>query len=67
VLRAFEAAQRSKAPQEADQAELLPHLFNYLREQGPDVKRLDTIKSSFRAWIGFLMQDELGTGAGWPT
>jgi hypothetical protein len=63
VLRAFEAAQRSKAPQEADQAELLPHLFNYLREQGPDVKRLDTIKSSFRAWIGFLMQDELGTGA----
>jgi integrase len=42
---------------------LLPHLFNYLREHGPDVKRLDTIKSSFRAWIGFLMQDPLGTGA----
>jgi integrase len=63
VLRAHEAAQRSKAPQEQDQAELLPHLFNYLREHGPDVARPDTIKSSFRAWIGFLMQDELGTGA----
>lgn len=64
VLRAFEAAQRSKAKEQpSSEAELLPHLFNYLKEQGPDVLRLDTIKSSFRAWIGFLQQDELGTGA----
>jgi integrase len=64
VLRAYEAAQRSTAKeQRPDEAELIPHLFNYLREHGPDVGRLDTIKSSFRAWIGFLMQDELGTGA----
>jgi hypothetical protein len=64
VLRAHEAEQRSKERgQDASHAELLPHLFNYLREHGPDVKRLDTVKSSFRAWIGFLMQDELGTGA----
>jgi hypothetical protein len=63
-LRAYEAAQRSKSKdQDAHNAELAPHLFNYLREHGPDVKRLDTIKSSFRAWIGFLMQDELGTDA----
>jgi integrase len=64
VLRAHEAAERSRAKgQDAKHAELLPHLFNYLRERGPDVKRVDTIKSSFRAWIGFLQQDELGTGA----
>lgn len=64
VLRAYEAAERSKAKgQDSRHAELLPHLFNYLRERGPDVKRLDTIKSSFRAWIGFLQQDELGTDA----
>ena len=64
VLRTYEAAQRSKGRgQSADKAELLPHLFNYLRERGPDVKRLDTMESSFRAWIGFLMQDELGTNA----
>jgi hypothetical protein len=64
VLRAYEAAQRSKAKaQPADQAEIVPHLFNYLREQGPDVLRLDTVKSSFNAWIGFLQQDELGTTA----
>lgn len=62
VIRAHEADQRSKAKhQPADEVELLPHLFHYLREQGPDVKRLDTIKSSFRAWIGFLQQDEAGT------
>jgi hypothetical protein len=64
VLRAFEAEQRSKAKaQPKSEAELVPHLFNYLREHGPDVRRLDTIKSSFRAWIGFLMQDELTTQA----
>jgi integrase len=62
-LRSFEAEQRSTAKnQDAREAELLPHLFHYLREHGPDVKRLDTIKSSLRAWIGFLMQDQLGTG-----
>lgn len=60
VLRSYEAAQRSKRPQDSGHAELVPHLFNYLREQGPDVVRLDTIKSSFRALIGFLQQDEAG-------
>lgn len=63
-LHAHEAEQRSKVKKQApDHADLLPHLFNYLREHGPDVKRVDTIKSSYRAWIGFLQQDELGTGA----
>lgn len=62
VLRAHEAASRSRTLQDVDHAELLPHLFNYIKEHGPDVLRLDTIESSFRAWIGFLMQDELGTG-----
>lgn len=64
VLRAHEAEQRSTAKAQAPEcAEILPHLFNYLREHGPDVRRLDTVKSSFRAWIGFLMQDELTTSA----
>ncbi|QSR17361.1 integrase [Novosphingobium sp. KA1] len=62
VIRSYEASQRSKHQgQDITEAELLPHLFNYLREHGPDVRRVDTIKSSFRAWIGFLMQDELTT------
>jgi integrase len=64
ILRAYEAQARSTSKdQDAQTAELLPHLFNYIRERGPDVHRLDTIKSSFRAWIGFLMQDALGTEA----
>lgn len=63
-LRSYEADQRStRRNQDTSEAEILPHLFNYLREHGPDVKRLDTVKSSFRAWIGFLMQDSLGTSA----
>lgn len=63
-LRSYEAEERSKEQdQDARQAELLPHLFNYLRERGPEVLRLDTVKSSFRAWIGFLMQDQLGQDA----
>jgi hypothetical protein len=63
-FRTWDAERQSKAKdQPREVAKLLPHLFNYLREQGPDVKRLDTVKSSFRAWIGFLQQDELGTGA----
>lgn len=62
VLRSHEALHRSKTRQPTTQAELLPHLFLYLRERGPDVHRIDTIKSSFRAWVGFFMQDELTTG-----
>lgn len=62
-LRAYEAQQRSTVQgQDPATAELLPHLFNFIRERGPDIGRLDTVKSSFRAWIGFLMQDQLGTG-----
>lgn len=62
-LRAFDARLRSKKHQGNEEAELVPHLFHYLREHGPDVHRIDTVESSFRAWIGFLMQDELTTGA----
>lgn len=64
VLHSYAAEQRSKAPdQPIEQADLVPHLTNYCREHGQDVVRLDTAKSSFRAIIGFLQQDELGTGA----
>lgn len=63
-LRSYEALQRSKQKgQDPAEAELVPHLFNFIRERGPDILRLDTVKSSFRAWIGFLMQDEIGTSA----
>jgi len=64
ILRAYEAQARSMSQgQDARVAELLPHLFNYVRERGPDIHRIDTVKSSFRAWIGFLMHDQLGTEA----
>lgn len=62
VLRSFEAEARSKHKQDSVDAELLPHFRHYILERGPDVRRLDTIKSSFRAWIGFFQEDELTTG-----
>lgn len=62
VLRAHEANQRSTKKQDSADAELVPHMFHYLREHGPDIHRIDTVKSSFRAWIGFFQQDELTTG-----
>lgn len=64
ILHAYAAEQRSKQPDQApEQAQIVPHLMHYCREHGEDVVRLDTVKSSFRAIIGFLQQDELGTGA----
>jgi integrase len=64
ILRSYEAQTRSlRQGQDAAEAELVVHMTNYVRERGPDIERLDTIKSSFRAWIGFLMQDDLGTSA----
>lgn len=64
ILHAHAAEQRSKARgQTPEESPLLPHLTNYVREHGEDIARLDTVKSSMRAMIGFLQQDELGTGA----
>ena len=64
ILHAYAAEQRTKArDQRPDESQVVPHLMHYCREHGPDVARLDTAKSSFRAFIGFLQQDELGTGA----
>lgn len=64
ILHAYAANERSKERgQRIEDADLVPHLMHYCREHGPDVRRLDTVKSSFRAIIGFLQQDELGTGA----
>ena len=63
-LRSCEATARSKSKgQDASEAHLLPHLFEFIEEKGEDITRIDTVKSSYRAWIGFLKQDQLGTGA----
>lgn len=64
VLIAYVTERESKGRgQDASDARIIPHFINYIREHGEDVARLDTIKSSARAWIGFLQQDELGTAA----
>ena len=52
ILHAHAAKARSKARgQDAAESPLLPHLMHYLDEHGPDVKRLDTVESSFRVAV----------------
>lgn len=64
ILHAHAAQERSSSRhQAANEAQIIPAFLRYIREHGEDVMRLDTVKSSARAWIGFLMQDQLGTGA----
>ena len=63
ILRSHEATERARQAQSAEDAELVPQLFNYYREHGQNAKSPDTIASSIRSWIGFLDQDVLTTSA----
>lgn len=58
AIRAHEESQRAKAPQKAEDAKVVPLLFNYWNERGRNAKSASQIASSIRQFIGFLMQDE---------
>lgn len=60
VIHAFVQAERAKGPQTSEDAEVLPQLFLYWREHGCNARNPDTIAGSLRAFIGFLLQDEVG-------
>jgi integrase len=59
ALDAHYFASKAKNPQDAS-ALLVPQLLLYWDERGQHVVSPDQIASSFRAFIGFLMQDEAG-------
>lgn len=63
VIHAFAEQQRAKALQPAEQAEAAPQLFLYWNEHGQHARNSATIAGSLRAWIGFMMQDEIGVRA----
>lgn len=63
VLHAFVEAERSKRPQTAEAALVLPQIGLYWREHGQHTHRPGTIAGSLRAFAGFLMQDEIGVTA----
>jgi hypothetical protein len=52
--------ERARKPQSIEDAEVLPHLFLYWREHGCNTLNPDTIAGSLRAFMGFLLQDEVG-------
>ena len=62
-LDAHFTRERAKGPQEPSQAQLIPLLVTYWEEHGRTVERPAQIASSIRVVIGFLMQDQSGTGA----
>jgi integrase len=63
LLDAHHARQVTRGPQEVDQAQLIPLMVTYWEEHGRTVERPDTIASSIRIVIGFLMQDEATASA----
>ena len=62
LIRNHEETRRSKGPQTPEEAGLIYLLFNYWEEHGRDADSAAQIASSIRQFIGFLMQDEVGTG-----
>jgi integrase len=60
VIHAFVDRQRAKGPQSVEAAPVLPQLLLYWDEHGSKVRKPDVIAGSLRAFIGFLMQDEVG-------
>lgn len=61
-LRAHEEREQAKRAQRAEDAMVIPLLFNYWEERGRKRRSRSQIASSIRQFIGFLMQDEAGDG-----
>lgn len=58
ALHTYEQEQRSKKPQKADDAEITAAMKAYWNEHGKHAEAAYAIAGSFRAFLGFLMQDE---------
>lgn len=63
AIHAHVEAERSKKPQAPDAAPMVPLLMNYWKEHGCEVIKPGVIAGSIRAFIGFMMQDEIGPTA----
>lgn len=63
ALIAHVQALRSRGPQAADEALVVPQLLLYHAEHGQFARSPHAIAASLRIFIGFLMADEVGAGA----
>lgn len=59
IIDAHHARAQAEGPQRAEDALVVPLLLLFWREKGSKAQRPDTVASSLRAFIGFLMQDKL--------
>lgn len=60
VIHAHVERERAKGSQPVDEALVVPQLFLFWDEHGSKVRKPAVIAGSLRAFIGFLMQDEVG-------
>ncbi|THG39461.1 tyrosine-type recombinase/integrase [Sphingomonas olei] len=63
AIHAYVEGERSKKPQTPDAAGVVPLLLNYWKEHGADAIKPGVIATSLRAFIGFMLQDEIGAQA----
>lgn len=64
AIHAYVEAERSKGPQEPDEALVVAILKRFWDERVvPKVKNKVPFSTSYRAFMGFLMQDRIGIGA----
>lgn len=63
AIHAYSEAERAKGLQPVEDAETVPQLMLYWREHGAQTRKPAVIAGSLRAFIGFLMQDEIGPRA----
>lgn len=63
AIHAYVETQRSKGPQEPEEALVIAVLKRFWEERIPKVGNKVAFASSFRIFTGFLMQDRIGIGA----
>lgn len=63
ALHAHVEAIRSKRPQQADEADVVAQIQLYWDEHGKHTRKPGTIATSLRAFVGFLIHDEIGISA----
>lgn len=63
AIHAYVQLERSKGPQEPDEALVVAILHRFYEERGPKVRNVVAFASSFRIFTGFLMQDKISIGA----
>ncbi len=63
AIHAYDEAERAKRLQPVEAAGVVAAIMLYWNEHGQHTRKPGTIATSLRAWIGFMMQDDIGSTA----